>query len=287
VATLANPKGTLWRLTIGDQPNQPSVPSPIPLSTGRGVSPRLGPGFVVYASSKGDNDGIWKLADGDTTELWSAPDARIIGGPEISPDAGRIAFSVEQRHKKQLYVMNVDGTNARVVTDSLDLTGTPAWAPDGRVIASAARVDGAPRLFGVSLDGAVAALAPDYALDPVWSPDGDLLVYSGADIGTTFPVKAITSTAKPYPIPDLTLTRGARRLRFIPGRQALVVMRGDIQHKDLWQIDLKTGAEHRLTMLPADFDVQDFDLSSDGRQVILARVEEQSHVVLIDLGTRE
>jgi Tol biopolymer transport system component len=242
---------------------------------------------MVYASSKGASDVIWKLVDGSTTELWNAPDARIIGGPEISPDGRRLAFSVAQGSKSQLHVMNADGTGARVITDSLDLRGAPAWAPDGQSIATAASVGGTPRLFRVSLEGALVPLSQDYALDPAWSPAGDFLVYSGADIGTRFAVKAITTDAKPHAIPDLTLTRGARRLRFVQGGRALVLMRGDIQHKDLWVVDLATGSERQLTRLPADFELWDFDVSPDGREAILERVQQHSTIVLIDLGRRE
>ena len=138
---------------------------------------------------------------------------------------------------------------------------SPAWAPDGQSITSAANADGTPHLFRISLDGARVPLVQEYAVDPVWSPSGDVLVYSGADIGTTFAVKAVTTGAQPFPIPNLTLTRGARRVRFLQGRRALVVMRGDIQHKNLALIDLETGAERLLTRLPPDFNIRDFDVS--------------------------
>ena len=287
VATLATPKGTLWRLGIADTPVGTSAPTPIPLTTGRGFSPRLGPDYLLYVSSKGSGDVIWKLADGATTELWSAPEARIIGGPEIAPDGRRLAFSADQHGKTLLYVINADGTNARVVTDSLELRGTPAWTPDGRSITSAADVDGTPHLFNISLDGAATPLVRDYAVDPVWSPAGDFVVYSGADIGTTFAVKGVTANGTPHPVPDLTLTRGARRLRFLRGQRMLVVMRGDIQHKDLWQIDLGSGTERQLTSLPADVNVRDFDVSPDGREIVFERVQEQSNVVLINLAPRD
>jgi Tol biopolymer transport system component len=284
VATVANAMGTLWRLLIADTPVDASTAIPISLTTGRGFSPRLGPGYLLYVSSKGTSDGIWKLADGAATEVWSAADARIIGGPEVARDGHSVAFSVDQHGRTSLYVMNADGTNARVVTASLELRGAPAWTPDGQSITSAANVDGTPHLFRISLSGAPVPLVQGYGLDPVWSPDGDFLVYSGADVGTTFPVKAVTAAAKPYPIPSLTLTRGARRLRFFQGRRALVVMRGEIQHKNLWLIDLETGAERQLTDLAPDFNVRDFDVSPDGREIVLERVQEHSDVVLIDLA---
>jgi hypothetical protein len=62
-----------------------------------------------------------------------------------------------------------------------------------------------------------------------------------------------------------------------------VFLRGDIQHKDLWLIELETGAERQLTKLPADFNIRDFDLSPDGREVVLERAQERSDVVLMDL----
>ena len=183
--------------------------------------------------------------------------------------------------------MNADGTNARIVTESLGLRGAPAWTPDGQSITSAANVDGTPHLFRISLDGTSVPLVQEYSVDPVWSPSGDFLVYSGADIGTTFAVKGVTAAGNPYPIPNLTLTRGARRLRFFHGRRALVVMRGEIQHKDLWLLDLETGAERRLTKLPVDFNVRDFDVSPDGREIVLERVEEHSDIVLVDLARHD
>jgi hypothetical protein len=38
--------------------------------------------------------------------------------------------------------------------------------------------------------------------------------------------------------------------------------------------------------LPGDFDIRDFDLSPDGREVVVERVQERSDVVLLDLARR-
>jgi acetolactate synthase small subunit len=62
-----------------------------------------------------------------------------------------------------------------------------------------------------------------------------------------------------------------------------VLLRGEIQHKNLWLIDLETGAERQLTNLSRDFDIRDFDISPDGLEVVLERVQERSDVVLLDL----
>jgi Tol biopolymer transport system component len=287
VVTLASSKRTLWRLRIADSPAEVSAAARISLTTGTVFSPRLGPDYLLYVSAAGTSESIWKLANGTSTELWSGQGARVFGGPAISPDRRHIAFSVRQNGQTLLYVMQADGTNARIVSDSLDLQGAPAWAPDGQTITSAADDHGVPHLYRVPIDGrSPAPFVREYSVDPAWAPDGSFVVYSGPDIGTTFSVKAVTAEAAARPLPALTLTRGARHLAFLPGGRALVLLRGEIQHKNLWLIDLETGAERQLTNLAPDFDVRDFDISPDGREGVLERAQERSDVVLLDLPRR-
>jgi Tol biopolymer transport system component len=257
------------------------------LTTTTGFSPRLGTNFLLYVSATGTGESIWKLANETASELWSGREAQVFGGPAISRDGRAIAFSVRQRGQTLLYVMQSDGRNARIVADSLQLQGAPAWAPDGQSIITAADDGGAPHLFRVPVDGrSPVVFSRDYSVDPTWAPDGRFVVYSGPDIGTTFSVKAVTAEAAAYPLPPLTLTRGARHLAFLPGGKRLVLLRGEIQHKNLWLIDLETGAERQLTNLPPDFDIRDFDVSAEGDEVVLERVQERSDVVLLDLPRR-
>ena len=68
------------------------------------------------------------------------------------------------------------------------------------------------------------------------------------------------------------------------GGHGLAFLRGGIEHKDLWLMDPETGAERQLTNLPGDFDIRDFDISPDGREVVLERVQERSDIVLLDLA---
>jgi hypothetical protein len=62
-----------------------------------------------------------------------------------------------------------------------------------------------------------------------------------------------------------------------------VFLHGEIKHKDLWLLDLDTGAQRELTSLPPDFDIRDFDISPDGLEVVLERAEERSDVAVLDL----
>jgi Tol biopolymer transport system component len=286
--TVASPKRSLWRFRIPASPSETSsVPVAVPLTSNTGFSPRQGPNYLLYVSANGSTNSIWKITGGIATELWSGQGAQIIGAPAISRDGQSIAFSVREREKTILYVMRADGTNARILSDALDWEGGPAWNPDGKSITSAANVKGVPHLFRVPLDGGAAVpFVSDYSIDPAWSPEGRFVAYSGPDIGTTFSVNVLSATnsASLSPARTLKLTRGARHVVFLPKERALVFLRGDIQHKNLYLADLDTGAERQLTNLPSDFDVRDFDISSDGSEVIFERVQQRSDVVLMDLS---
>jgi Tol biopolymer transport system component len=283
--SIASPKTTLWRLQINDSLADLSTAAPIALTTGTGFSPGLGPNFLLYLSRSGAGENIWKLANGTSTQLWNGQGARVIGGPTSSLDGHDVTFSVSQHGQTLLYAMHSDGTNARVVADSLKLNGAPTWAPDGLSIITAADDHGIPHLVRVPLNGRPStSFVREYSVDPVSAPDGSFIVYSGPDIGTTFSVKAVTANGEPYVLPPLTLTRGARHLAFLRSGPSLVVLRGDTQHKNLWVIDRQTGTEHQLTNLPPDFEINDFDVSPDGHEVVLERVQDRSDIVMLDLS---
>ena len=181
--------------------------------------------------------------------------------------------------------MDSDGREVRVLTRSLDLRGNPAWAPDGRSIVSAVLRDGEPRLMSIFLDATPPSpLVSEYSIDAVWSPDGQFLIYSGADVGTTFPLRAVARDGRPYPIPALMLTRGARRVAFRPDADSIVLLRGDSGHKNFWLVDLHTGAQRQITELAPDIAISDFDLSRDGSEVLFDRTQESSRIALIERG---
>jgi Tol biopolymer transport system component len=290
VATTANPRSSLWRVRLGNDKANTDIPgSTAPAQTTpafiatNSLTPRLGPGFLVFLSSRNGAPGIWTLDKGTTREIWRDARLRIMGAPTLSPDGRHIAFTVDDGDHTRLLAMDKDGSHVTALAGSLKLQGNPAWSPDGNSIVSAAIYEGEPRLTRIFLNGAPpVALLGEYSVDPVWSSDGRYLIYSGRDIGTTFPVRAATADGRPYPIPSLILTRGARRLAILADPPALLVLRGDIAHKDIWAIDLQGHGERQLTTLPPDFTVNDFDISADGSELVLDKVEDNSDMALIE-----
>ncbi len=280
--TVANPSWGLWRVLLPGGTAVTSSAERLSSDFATGLSPRSGPSYVLYVSRRSGRPGIWKLAGGASRELWAGSPSDAVSAPAIAPD-GRIAFTVADGERSRLYVMPADGARAAVVADSLNLRGNAAWAPDGKSITVAVLRDGEPRLMSFSPGGgSPLPLVAEYSVDPVWSPDGQFLLYTGAGAGVTFPLRAADRDGRPYPLPPVTLPRGAQRVVFGPEAGTLIVLRGEFTHKDFWVIDLKTGAERRLTQLDPGFDIRDFDLSADKTQILFDRVEESSTVALIE-----
>jgi Tol biopolymer transport system component len=288
VATVDESNSSIWSAPLSADPDPGGgqrTTQPVSLVSATGLSPRTGPNYVLYVSARAGRHGIWKVAEGQSRELWSDAHAIIVGAPSVARDGRHIAFTVADGERTILYTMDSDGREVRALTRSLSLRGNPAGAPDGRSIVSAALREGEPRLMSIFLDNRPPSpLVSEYSIDPVWSPDGQFMIYSGADVGTTFPVRAVARDGRPYPIPSLILTRGARRVAFRPDAHSIVLLRGDVGHKNFWLVDLRTGAERQITELVPDIAISDFDLSPDGSAVLFDRIQESSKIALIERG---
>jgi len=283
VATVEHSKASLWRAPIADSIVAESQTARVEVPTVGAFSPRFAGNALIYVSAKNDGHAIWKFAHGTATEIWSAPQTRIVGGTAVSPDHASIAFVAERSGGTKLYVLDLDG-GVRMLADELEMRGTPAWSPDRQSIIVAAIESGEPRLHRVPLDGSSAKVfVPHYSVNPLWSPDGTYLVYAEADAGPDFSLRAVDASGAPRKIPEIKLPRGARRVSFVPGHSALVVLQGQMRHNNFWHIDLESGERRQLTNFGREFTTRDFDVSPDGTTLLFDRREENSDLALIEL----
>jgi len=285
VATVANPVANLWRLPILNRVAGESDATRVPLSTVQGLAPRWTPEGLVYLSSRSGDNGIWKLANGTSTEIRDGSEGRVLSAAvDTGGGSLRIAAVVEKDGRSKLFIMNRDGTGIQPLGSSLDVRGAPSWSPDGQWITVAVDEGAGPRVFKFSPDGRSAVrMTTEYSVNPVWSPDGQFLVYAGAQVGTAFRVEAMTKDGQPHSMPEMSLDLGALRFSFGPGTSSLVFLKGGLWNKNLWIRDLQTGVERQLTNFSREFLITDFDVSMDGREIVLSRQMDNSDIVLIGL----
>jgi Tol biopolymer transport system component len=126
-------------------------------------------------------------------------------------------------------------------------------------------------------------LASGSALNPVWSPDGSLIVYAGTNVRTFAPLLAVRPDGTSVTLPDIILRRLGERVRFSPDGKSLIYMGGLLASQDFWLLDLASMKSRLLTRLQNLAAMRTFDITSDGKQIVFDRLRENSQVVMIDL----
>ncbi len=284
VATISNPVEGLWTVPILDRVAEERDVKPFTVPTERALAPRFGGSSLFYLSSLGTGDGLWRLRDGQATEIWKGADGALRETPAVSPDGGHVAIVLRRNGKRQLDVLSSDGAELQPIAEGIVPQGSSCWSPDGKWIVTGGSDATGPGLFKIPLDGgSPVRLAAGQALNPVWSPDGSLIVYAGTNVRTFSPLLAVRPDGTSFKLPDIILRRLGERVRFLPDGKSLIYMGGLLASQDFWLLDLASMKSRLLTRLQNRAAMRTFDVTSDGKQIVFDRLRENSQVVMIDL----
>ena len=291
-ATVANPTASLWRLPLVDRLVEDRDVQPYPIKIESAQAPRFGGASLFYLSlsSRGIGDGLWRVHDSQAFEVRKGADGVLSEPAAPSPDGSRVAVIVRQDGKRRLAIMSADGTNSRTLAASIDLRGVEGqgaadWSPDGKWIVTGGDDGHGPGLFKVPVDGsAPVRLVSDDAINPIWSPNGDLIVYAvpfGTAGGRNMLRAVRPDDGTSVELPEVHVRRGGSH-RFLRNGAGLVYLQGP-EAKDFWLLDLTTNKTRPLTNLSDRGYLNHFDITPDGNYLVFDRSRQNSDVVLIDL----
>ena len=286
VATVANPSASLWRVPLLDRQAEDRDVDPYPLPTARALAPRFGGTSLFYLSAVGTGDGLWRAHDGQSSTVQRGADGTLSEPPAVSPDGGRVAIIVRREGRRHLQIVSADGRNSRTLAPSLDILGavgqgTADWSPDGTWIVTGGRDAHGPGLFKVPVDSGVPVrLVAGQAVNPVWSPDGNLIVYAGKLFTGQVELLGVRPDGTPVELPTVRTRPGG--YRFLPNGTGLVYL-PFFTSLDFSLVDLATKKSRQLTRLSNQGALATFDITPDGKAIVFDRSRENSDVVLIEL----
>jgi serine/threonine protein kinase/Tol biopolymer transport system component len=156
------------------------------------VEPSLTPVPVIEPTFGSTNTPVF--TDTPTPQLpTDTPEPTFTPTPVLAPTLtgggnGQIAFVSDRTGQPEIYLINIDGTGLKKITDIAEGACQPAWSPDGMrlvLVSPCSKNKETYRgssLFIMNADGSeLAPLMPpvpggDY--DPAWSPDGKKIAFT-------------------------------------------------------------------------------------------------------------
>ncbi len=216
------------------------------------------------------------------------------GSIAYAPEGRELLFTSDRSGQRKIWLMDDDGSDARVLLDDEGAESGAVWSPSGDRIAFRRSADGRSDVWVVGRDGEGLRRVTNDSLRPGhlrWSPDGASIAFL-----------AVRGEHQDLHVVDVEsgevrrLTEGANpwdEYRFDPAwspdgdRIAFVSNQGDYWHQDLWMVDVTSGEERKVS---TDVDVMTSPVwSPDGAHIAFNAVKkhefwwgDQSDVYLVD-----
>jgi Tol biopolymer transport system component len=216
---------------------------------------------------------------------------------QISPDGSKIVYVrvsydiMSDRPRRNLWMVNSDGTNNRPLRSEAKNFMSPRWSPDGTRLAYVSAAEGSPQLYVRWMDSGQTALLTNLVEGPdaiTWSPDGRSIAFTQlvhADkkpLATPPPKPEGAQWAPPVKVVDSVIYRADGAGWLEPGFTHIFIVSAD------------GGAPRQLT--DGDFnDDGPLSFTPDGKKIVFAanrgadweRNPQNNEVFSVDVATQQ
>lgn len=170
--------------------------------------------------------------------------------PAYSRDGRWIAYASSESGDAEIYVARGDGSQRRRITFSPGIDTAPSWSPSGDRLVFTSDRAGRPQLFVTDADGASVdqlTFGGSWNDSPDWSPLSDRIVHV-CQIEGRFELAVISAAGMQWR--RLTSGGGCENPRWAPDGRHVVFARSSRGDRQLWVLDVTSGALRQLTASP-------------------------------------
>jgi serine/threonine protein kinase/Tol biopolymer transport system component len=239
-------------------------------------------GKIVFQKIMGQGEmNIFMMeSDGSNAKQLTAKAGRINVLPRVSPDGRYIVFVSERTGTAHLWRMDIDGRNPKQVTNSaqdyswfgFDFTPDSKWIVYTRTGSEAG-------LWKVSIEGGESSgLSTSLvAYYPAVSPDGKMVAYYYEDSSGRKGVDVMQLNSN---APDRQFDIPMGTIRWVPNGRALLYVKNEGDVSNLWSQPISGEPPNQITHFNSLL-ISQFDLSQDGKELVMSRGTANRDVVLI------
>jgi eukaryotic-like serine/threonine-protein kinase len=237
-------------------------------------------GRILYGSYSDGN--IWVMdPDGGNPKQLTSDTGGANFYPRASADGHYIVFDSDRTGSPQIWRMDGDGNNSKQLTDSLLQGSRPDCSPDGKWVVYSK--GGAERgVWKVPMEGGDPVRLNDADVEsPVISPDGRWIAYyyhnkeAPSEHGVAIMAFEGGPATKHFDIPPLRVS-----LQWTTDGRSLLYTKEGGGVLNLWSQPIAGGTPKQITHFSSD-GIFAFDLSRDGKRLVMRRGTEKQDVMLI------
>jgi eukaryotic-like serine/threonine-protein kinase len=287
ITVKSDSSSSLWNFSLVSKQLRQLISDDKGASGNSGITQVAG-GNLLISRQKGEELNLWEITSEGKDVRQITSDARFNAEPKISPDGAKICFMSNRTKRWRVWIMDIDGKNARQLTVVGDEVNqfSPHFVDQGRKIfyAQEEKNGGLSKLMSVPIEGGT----PERVLPE--SSENELMLYVSPDASSLF--ITVTGTdfktfLQMFSLKGDKMTAEQNRfdigslssIKWSPDGKSLTYLNNE-GVPNIWQISLDGKDKKQLTNFTSGR-IFSFAWSKDGKELFIARGTVNNELILI------